>query len=293
MKVQTEESARLPDVRPRRGAGPVLGKAIIRLLLLVQPFVAALLFFCLAGLACAAPGVFMEPGEISATPNEEFELSFRVDDCGDSVASYQLYMSFDPELVELVEAVEGSLYVDSGVMTWFVHEEEEPGFWHFFDTVFGSGTYVAPPGELLHLRFRVLPDAIGYTRAHVDTIRLTNTIRDPLPVATVGDADIYVPSSSVDGGLGVTSLGPPVPNPFTVWTRIPFSFSGPGSSGRIRVYDAAGRLVRRLSIPSTARRGEIEWDGMNENNVPAAPGVYLIEFRGGHAAARTKAIKLR
>ncbi len=293
MTMQTGENDRRHSRTVGRGPRAAVGMILIRLLLLVQPLLAALLFFCLAGLACAAPGVSMEPGQTTASPDDEFELSFRVDDCGDSVASYQLYMSFDPEVVELVEATEGSLYVESGLMTWFIEEEVEPGFWHFFDTVFGSGTYVSPPGELLHLKFSVPPDAIGCTQARVDTIRLTDALRDPLPVGSVGNGCICVPSTAVQEGLDSERLGPPVPNPFAGGTSIPFSLTRRSASLEIRVYDAAGRLVRKLPVPSTTRRGEVEWDGRAGNGTVAAPGVYFIELDDRQSNVRTKATKLR
>lgn len=324
MKVQVERTARLPNGRDSRDSGwpfayrsaasesggtaagrsgareiraaaghhtAFTGRVMVRLLILIQPFIAAAVLLCAAA-ACATPAVFLDPGQIVVAPSEEFELSFRVDDCGDSIASYQLYLSFDHEIVELVEATEGSLYSESGFMTWFVEEEEEPGFWHFFDTAFGAGTFVAPPGELLHLRFRALPGAVGYTQAHVDTIRMTNALRDPLPVGGVTHADIFVPSTSAGEVLEPALLGPPVPNPFVHETEIPFSLPPSGSRGVVRIYSVSGRLVRRLVIPSATRRGEVEWDGRNEEGVVVAPGAYLITLGGSEGGVRTKVLKL-
>lgn len=268
------------------------GRIAVRLLIFIQPFIAAVLVVLWATAAGATPGVFLDPYEIMVAPGEEFEFSFRVDDCGDSVASYQLYLSFDPGIVELVEAVEGSLYAESGLMTWFIEEEEEPGFWHFFDTVFGAGTFVMSPGELLHLRFRALPGAVGYTQAHVDTIRMTNALRDPLPVGNVAHADIFVPSASIGEVQGTASLGPPVPNPFVHDTSIPFSIPAFESPREVRIYSVSGRLVRRLTIPSATRRGEVEWDGRTEEGANVAPGVYLVVLGSGEMGARTKVLKL-
>ena len=140
--------------------------------------------------AWAQPQVFFDPSPITVQRGDQFDLSFQVGACADSIASFQLYMSFDPAIVNLVSATEGALYANSPHMTWFIAEEVEDGFWHFFDTVFGSGTYVLPPGELLHLRFEALQ--YGYTQAHVDTIRMTDIRRNALPVAGFQHGDIYI-----------------------------------------------------------------------------------------------------
>lgn len=225
-------------------------------------------------------------------PGDEFDLSFRVNDCGDSVASYQLYMSFDYELIELLEATEGTLYAESGLMTWFIEEEEEPGFWHFFDTVFGAGTYVLPPGELLHLRFRALPDVSGYTQAYVDTIRMTDIRRDPLPIEDFQHADIFVGDTGVPSDLPVLSIGPAAPNPFAGRTAIAFSVPGVGFVWHAEVYDLNGRVVRKLEVPAGHRRGSLVWDGRTESGATASSGVYFVRLSGRGAAAQTRIVKL-
>jgi hypothetical protein len=242
--------------------------------------------------AAAAPRVFFDPAPVMVDPGEEFELSFRVNDCGDSVASYQLYMSFDYELIELLEATEGTLYAESGLMTWFIEEEQEPGFWHFFDTVFGVGTYVLPPGELLHLRFRALPDVSGYTQAHIDTIRMTDIRRDPLPIEDFQHADIFVADTGVPGGPQALSIGPAIPNPFAGQTGIAFSAPVGDFPCHAEVYDLSGRLVRKLEVPPSHGRGSLVWDGRTATGVAASSAVYFVMLSGGGVAAQTKIVKL-
>jgi len=47
----------------------------------------------------------------------------------------------------------------------------------------------------------------------------------------------------------------------------------------VRVYDASGRFVRRLSVPespeATSRR--LVWDGRDDNGRVLAAGVYMIK----------------
>lgn len=178
-------------------------------------------------------------------------------------------------------------------MTWFVEEEEEPGFWHFFDTVFGSGTHVVPPGELLHLRFRALPGVTGYTRAQIDTIRMTDENRDPLPVASFDHGHIFVGEVGVPEDPSGATLGPASPNPFTSATSLGFSLSHPAAPAELRIYDVTGRLVRGLAIPEGTASGEVEWDGRSAGGTDVAPGVYVVRLSAGRTDARTKILKLR
>ncbi len=255
--------------------------------------IAAVVVLALACPALATPNVCFSPGQVMVQPDDEFDLSFRVDDCGDSVASFQLYVSFDSGIVELIDADEGSLYVESGHMTWFIEEEQEPGFWHFFDTVFGAGTHVLPPGELLHLRFRALD--YGHTQAHVDTIRMTDIRRDPLPVGSFEHADIFVvPATGVEEAPEMgPRLGPARPNPFSADTSIEFSLPSGDTHWSAEIYDLNGRLVRRLDVSRGVRSGLLFWDGRTEDGGEAPSSVYFLRLWGESSEAHTRIVRLR
>ena len=217
-------------------------------------------------------------------------MSFRVAESPDSVASFQLYLSFDPDVVELTDAAEGSLYVESGVMTWFIAEELEPGFWHFFDTVFGAGTHVLPPGELLHLTFAALEE--GETEARVDTIRMTDIRRNSLSVEGTGSGHILVlPLTGVEEGDGVARLGPAYPNPFVSGTAVPFRAPMDGCGAKAEIYDVRGRLVRRIPVPSGALQGELMWDGRDERGEEVSASVYFIRLIARTSTARCRLVK--
>ena len=244
-----------------------------------------------APVALAQPHVSFVPSPITVQPGEQFDLSFQVGACADSIASFQLYMSFDPTIVNLVSATEGALYADSPHMTWFIAEELEDGFWHFFDTVFGSGTCVLPPGELLHLRFEAVQ--YGYTQAHVDTIRMTDVRRDPLPVAGFEHGEIHVLATGIEDELpGVLRLGPGRPNPFRGSTEIPFSLppgSGPITAG---IYDLGGRLVAEFAVAGE-REGAVAWDGRARDGSDVPSGVYFVRVTTSGTEATTSVVKLR
>ncbi len=73
------------------------------------------------------------------------------------------------------------------------------------------------------------------------------------------------------------------PNPFNPSTTIAFSLPEGGAvAHHLDVYDARGRLVRRLSDGVLAAgRHEVVWDGRDDQGAPAAAGVYLYRLAYG------------
>ncbi len=71
------------------------------------------------------------------------------------------------------------------------------------------------------------------------------------------------------------------PNPFTSAVRL--ALDPEADSHAIEIFDAAGRLVRRLT-PS-AGAGFCRWDGRGEDGALVAPGLYWARTRGGNDQA--------
>ena len=241
----------------------------------------------------ATPHVFFDPPVVMVVPDETFELSFEVAACPDSIASTQLYMSWDPDIVELVEASEGALYSQSGHMTWFIDDLEYPGFLHLFDTVFGVGTYILAPGELFRLTFHALD--YGHTQAHVDTIRMTDIRRNALAIGGFEHGEIFVvdPTGVPEPVERELRVGPAWPNPFTAETAIAFSVPVASGEWAVGVYDIKGRLVRRLTVPVGATRGEIAWDGRDAGGREVPASVYFVRISGPQGDAHARLVRLR
>jgi FlgD Ig-like domain len=92
----------------------------------------------------------------------------------------------------------------------------------------------------------------------------------------------------------VNALGQNRPNPFNPETSIPYSLATPGRVV-IRVYDIAGRLVRKLADgPETAGWHTARWDGRTDDGNTTASGVYFyrIEYPEGGVSSK-KMILLR
>jgi len=88
----------------------------------------------------------------------------------------------------------------------------------------------------------------------------------------------------------------PTPNPFNPRTNIELEFGGDArpSNVLVRIFDASGRLVRRLyNGPAADQRLSLPWDGRNENGAVASGGVYYArtDFTGGHCTTKLLLVK--
>jgi hypothetical protein len=96
------------------------------------------------------------------------------------------------------------------------------------------------------------------------------------------------PPTGADESVFVNRLGYARPNPFNPTTTIEFSLAA-ASDVAIRVYDAAGRVVRTL-VDSSVEAGPhtIVWRGTTDTGQRAASGVYFIRMEavGEHTSYR-------
>jgi hypothetical protein len=83
------------------------------------------------------------------------------------------------------------------------------------------------------------------------------------------------------------------PNPFNPTTRITFGLSAP-THVSLRIYDAAGRLVRALvNEERRAGRYEDSWDGRDSNGRSVASGIYFYRLAAGGFEQTRKMALLR
>jgi flagellar hook assembly protein FlgD len=83
------------------------------------------------------------------------------------------------------------------------------------------------------------------------------------------------------------------PNPFNPTTTIRFALKRDNPVS-LRVYDAAGRLVRTL-VDDVLGAGiyDVTWDGTSENGASAASGVYFYRIAAGDFVQNRKMVLLR
>jgi len=83
------------------------------------------------------------------------------------------------------------------------------------------------------------------------------------------------------------------PNPFNPMTRIEFGLAAPGHI-TVRIYDAAGRLVRELvDEAGPAARHHAIWDGRDDAGRRVASGVYFYRLDAGSFTKTRKMILLQ
>lgn len=96
-----------------------------------------------------------------------------------------------------------------------------------------------------------------------------------------------------DGVPGLTALQPNRPNPFNPQTSIRYQLAVDGPV-TLRVFDAAGRLVRTL-VDERQTRGshEVTWDGRDGDGQRAASGVFLCRLEAGGLTRMTRMTLLK
>ena len=126
----------------------------------------------------------------------------------------------------------------------------------------------------------LLPDG-HYASGASDRVDLMANIMEYFGRAPTGPG-----TGSEDNEMFVTKLSHARPNPFNPSTTIAYSLAG-HSRVTIRVYDAAGRVVRTLvDSPVDAGPHMAVWDGTTDAGQRAASGVYFVKMEGSGDAGR-------
>ncbi len=89
------------------------------------------------------------------------------------------------------------------------------------------------------------------------------------------------------------ALHPNYPNPFNPETRIRFELAKT-SNVRLMIYDVLGRKVRTLvSDKMDAGHHVVNWDGMNDEGIEAASGMYVYRIKAGDFISHRKMLLVR
>jgi hypothetical protein len=79
------------------------------------------------------------------------------------------------------------------------------------------------------------------------------------------------------------------PNPFNSSCRLEYSILGNGT-GTLEIFDVIGRKIK--SFDQIKGKGELNWNGANENNIPVSSGVYFAVLKGTDQKFVTRKIML-
>jgi hypothetical protein len=110
----------------------------------------------------------------------------------------------------------------------------------------------------------------------------------------IGDRGAATAVDELDGSaIGRVLLGQSWPNPANGSTRIAFEL-GQAARVRLRIYDAAGRLVRTLADGNVAAGSHRRvWDGRDDARTPVASGIYFYELDVDGRREARKLVQLR
>ena len=83
------------------------------------------------------------------------------------------------------------------------------------------------------------------------------------------------------------------PNPFHEGINIYSNNVSAGDKVSVYIYDTQGKLVKPLMKGQTLTNNEllIEWDGKNEVNKPASPGLYFLSINVNGVMTQHRVIK--
>lgn len=135
---------------------------------------------------------------------------------------------------------------------------------------------------------------VGFSPASTDEPLLSyvKSSGSALELATIGDCSVTAVGGPADV-LPRFVLHANRPNPFTHGTILAFTVRD-RSSIRVRVFDAAGRLVAQpFESVVTPGRHEVAWDGLGSAHQRLAPGLYLYEVKRNTDVLRGRMVMLR
>jgi hypothetical protein len=139
---------------------------------------------------------------------ESGSLSVMLDDVLD-LRTVELWVSYDESILLSEGGVSGDLLVDTGCMIWADMDDGQPGSWHGFAVILDAYCWATGPGELFRWDFSSIEE--GYSRIHVENVRLFDDNGDPIENVSLADTYVFV-------GDQVTSL--PEDPPSSSWSLV-------------------------------------------------------------------------
>ncbi len=116
------------------------------------------------------------------------------------------------------------------------------------------------------------------------------------------NADIY--AEFVDtAGTGVEEFYPlpfpegvsiiASPNPFSTKTEISFSIGHRAERIELKIFDLAGRCIKKFPVPTSQFPNCVSWDGLDKNGNPVPPGLYFCVMGNGKMSITVKLMLIK
>ncbi len=120
---------------------------------------------------------------------ETGSLSVMLDDVLD-LRTVELWVSYEESILLSEGGGPGDLMIDTGCMIWADMDDAQPGAWHGFAVILDAYCWATGPGELFRWDFTALAE--GYSRIHVDNVRLFDENGDPIENVSLADTYVFV-----------------------------------------------------------------------------------------------------
>jgi hypothetical protein len=239
---------------------------------------------CAAGSPTAGAGggdYAFAPQQCQIAPGALCTLSVMVEVPGDSVGCVECRISFDDDLLTLVDAGEGSLFTDTGIQGLFFSTIVAPDTHVVEGCLLGYRTHGVTPGEVV--RFVFQGNAPGAAAVRIQTLNLWDIDRnryspvvDPYAWITIGTAT----GVRTGGGPGLRLDA--WPNPFNPATTLVVTGLEPRAPLEVTLYSPDGRRVRRLARGSPkGSTVRLRWDGRSDTGRRVPSGVYFAVATSG------------
>lgn len=254
---------------------------------------AAVLVALLAAAAAARAAVplHFSPADTTLPAATTGRLAVMIEDTV-TIRTIDVTVSYDTTVVRSLGGGAGLLYTASGYQLFRGFEEPEPGVWHGYCIVMGSGLSVAGPGELYWWDFEGVADgqtaitAVSVYLSDVEGLWYPEITLSPTTI-TIGAGQSTVPAAPGPQGLRL------VPNPFNPRTTVGGELPA-AAPVRLTVHDARGRLVAVLHDGLLdAGSFALAWDGRDLAGRAAPGGVYLFRLDDGRAVHGAKGLLVK
>jgi len=117
-----------------------------------------------------------------------------------SMKTFEVFLDYDPKVLEVIEVKEGALFSRSGHPTfWYFYKEELNEHIHVVDAILGFGLDVKADGTLFSVKFKSLVEN-GVSSLNFDQVKIGVLSEDKSKV-------VYVPS--ISKGNGEIIIGAP------------------------------------------------------------------------------------
>ncbi len=235
------------------------------------------------------PTIIAELSSDVVRVGEEFDVTISVRGNDQSLKAVETELTFDPNVVELVSALEGVVECVNGV-PW-IKTQLKSGHNDKIGVVaaaLGEEALIAGNDEIAVLKFRWLDNNATGTTLAISFIKMADisgavyeTTGSSLPIGATG----AIPASF--------ALYQNYPNPFNPTTSIRFDLPE-DASVQLVIYNVMGQAVRTLisgTMPAGAHH--VSWDGLSDDQRAVGTGLYICRFNANDFSAIQKMMLTR